>query len=90
VITHVEVRGEVQGVGFRDFTRAIARRLGIAGWVRNREDGCVELAAAGEPDQIEALLAAVRRGPPQGRVHELRTLPVDERAVLPLPFTIER
>lgn len=87
---HVEVSGDVQGVGFRDFTRTVAQRLGVAGWIRNRDDGCVELAVAGEPSQIEQLLASVRRGPPGGRVRELRTLPVDERAVLPMPFAIER
>jgi acylphosphatase len=87
---HVEVIGEVQGVGFRDFTRTIAQRLGLAGWVRNRDDGCVELAASGNASQIEALLAAVRRGPAGGRVHEVRTLPVDAQDSLPKPFVIRR
>lgn len=87
---HVEVIGEVQGVGFRDFTRTIAQRLGLAGWVRNRDDGCVELAASGNASQIEALLAAVRRGPAGGRVHEVRTLPVDAQDALPKPFVIRR
>jgi acylphosphatase len=87
---HVEIIGEVQGVGFRDFTRTIAQRLGLAGWVRNRDDGCVELAASGNASQIEALLAAVRRGPAGGRVHQVRTLPVDAQDVLPKPFVIRR
>lgn len=90
VLAHVEVTGRVQGVGFREFTRTIAQRLGIAGWVRNREDGCVELAAAGNPSQIETLLAAVRRGPAGGNVHEVRPLPLDEKDVMPKPFVIRR
>ena len=90
VFAHVEVTGRVQGVGFREFIRTIAQRLGIAGWVRNREDGCVEMAASGNPSQIETLLAAVRRGPAGGNVHEMRTLPIDEQDVLPKPFVIRR
>jgi acylphosphatase len=90
VLAHVEVTGRVQGVGFREFTRTIAQRLGIAGWVRNREDGAVELAAAGNPSQIETLLAAVRRGPAGGDVQQVRALPVDEQDVMPKPFVIRR
>lgn len=90
MFAHVEVTGRVQGVGFREFTRMIAQRLGIAGWVRNRDDGAVELAAAGNPSQIETLLAAVRRGPSGGSVQEVRTLPVDEKEIMPKPFVIRR
>jgi len=86
----VEVIGRVQGVGFREFTRTIAQRLGLAGWVRNRDDGCVELAASGNASQVEALLAAVRRGPSGGRVDEVRALPVDAQDVLPKPFVVRR
>ena len=87
---HVEVTGRVQGVGFREFVRTIAQRLGIAGWVRNREDGAVELAASGQASQIETLLAAVRRGPSGGNVRDVRTLPVDPQESLPKPFVIRR
>ena len=44
------VRGRVQGVGFRDATVRRARSLGVLGWVRNREDGAVEVHAEGPPD----------------------------------------
>jgi len=90
VFAHVEVTGRVQGVGYREFVRTIAQRLGIAGWVRNRDDGAVELAAFGNASQIESLLAAVRRGPAGGNVQQVRTLPVDEKDALPKPFVIRR
>jgi acylphosphatase len=90
VYARVEVTGRVQGVGFREFVRTIAQRLGIAGWVRNREDGAVELAAFGKASQVETLLAAVRRGPAGGNVQHVRTLPVDEKEAMPKPFVIRR
>jgi acylphosphatase len=90
VFAHVEVTGRVQGVGFREFVRTIAQRLNIAGWVRNREDGAVELAAFGSASHIETLLAAVRRGPAGGNVQQVRTLPIDEHEPMPKPFVIRR
>ena len=68
----VVVQGFVQGVGYRDFAFRAAMRLGIAGWVRNRADGTVEAVISGAPDAVEAMLAALRRGPPGARVRDLR------------------
>ena len=68
----VIVQGFVQGVGYRAFALREARRLGIAGWVRNRADGTVEAVVSGSPDAVEAMLAALRRGPPGARVRDLR------------------
>jgi acylphosphatase len=65
---HVVVRGTVQGVAFRAYTVDEARRLGVAGWVRNLPDGGVEAEAEGERAALEALLAFCRRGPPAARV----------------------
>ena len=62
------VHGHVQGVFFRDSTRQEADRLGVAGWVRNRPDGAVELHAQGDHDAVEALLAFARTGPPSASV----------------------
>lgn len=61
---HVLVRGRVQGVGFRWFVREAARELGLAGWVRNRPDGAVEVAAEGSAATIERLREQLRNGPP--------------------------
>lgn len=52
-------RGQVQGVGFRRRTERIARGYPVAGYVRNLDDGSVELEVEGEPDVIERFLAAV-------------------------------
>ena len=65
---HAFIRGQVQGVGFRDFTQREARRLGLAGYVRNLHDGRVEVWAEGPPDALEQLLQALRRGPKAARV----------------------
>jgi acylphosphatase len=65
------VRGRVQGVGFRYFTRAAALRAGVQGWVRNNPDGTVEIAAAGEPGALARLEDHIRQGPPGARVDHL-------------------
>jgi acylphosphatase len=65
------VRGRVQGVGFRYFTRAAALRAGVGGWVRNNPDGTVEITAAGEEDAVARLEQAIRRGPPGARVDQV-------------------
>ncbi len=73
------VSGRVQGVAFRQFTVDEARRLGVRGWVRNLADGRVEGEAEGARAAVEALLRAVKRGPPAAEVDEL------ELAWEPLP-----
>ena len=65
---HLYVSGRVQGVGFRDFARREARRLGLGGWVRNLPDGRVEIWAQGPPGALSAFLEQVRRGPRAARV----------------------
>ena len=84
------VVGKVQGVGFRWFVREQARRWGVRGWVRNRPDGSVEIAAAGADESLAGLLAAVRRGPDGAAVDTVQNdggPPADE---LPEPFSILR
>lgn len=58
----------MQGVFFRDATRARADELGVAGWVRNRSDGAVEAVFEGEVEAVEAALAFVREGPDDAQV----------------------
>jgi acylphosphatase len=62
------VRGRVQGVGFRWWTRAKALELGLVGTATNLEDGRVEVVAEGARPACEALLAALRGPGAPGRV----------------------
>ncbi len=62
------VRGEVQGVFYRNWTVQQAKMLGIAGWVRNRRDGSVEIAAQGDEAALRALIDLCWKGPPAARV----------------------
>jgi len=62
------VRGVVQGVGFRWFVSREANRAGIVGWVANQADGSVLVVAEGEAAAVQALLAALREGPPGASV----------------------
>jgi DNA ligase D-like protein (predicted 3'-phosphoesterase) len=69
------VRGEVQGVGFRDATVRRARALDLSGWVRNGEEGTVEVHAEGARHAVDELLAFLRVGPPPARVAGVDTAP---------------
>jgi acylphosphatase len=68
VRARVLVGGRVQGVFFRFETKRLARRLGVAGWVRNRRDGRVEAVFEGEKEDVERMIEFCRRGPSGARV----------------------
>lgn len=69
-----ELSGRVQGVGFRWWTRSLARELHLTGSVRNLADGNVEIIAAGGADALSTFEAQLREGPPGARVETLYTL----------------
>jgi len=76
---HALVRGRVQAVGFRQFVWSRAARLGLAGWVRNGDDGrSVEVEAEGPTDALERLLVLLRQGPFGARVDDVRASWSDE------------
>jgi acylphosphatase len=64
----IRIRGRVQGVYYRASMVQEAQKAGLAGWVRNCEDGAVEAVAEGSRPAIESLLAWCRQGPPGARV----------------------
>jgi acylphosphatase len=68
---HATVEGRVQGVGFRAFVEQCGEIYNLKGWVRNRWDGSVEVVAEGESQELERLLAALRRGPRASSVTEV-------------------
>lgn len=73
----IRVLGRVQGVGFRAWARDEARRLGLAGWVRNHPDLSVLAHAEGEAAAVEAFVARLHDGPPAARVDKVVAVPCD-------------
>ena len=71
IARRVVVRGLVQVVAFRHFTKVRARELGLVGWVRNQDDGSVEVAVEGLATEVDALIAWLRRGPPSAIVEKV-------------------
>jgi acylphosphatase len=67
----VVVHGSVQGVFFRDSTEKEARSRGVAGWVRNRDDGAVEAVFEGDADAVDAMVEFARSGPSHADVERV-------------------
>jgi acylphosphatase len=65
---HVFVSGSVQGVGYRQGCRQMARSLDLVGWVRNLSDGRVEIFAQGPDEGVNQILEWVWAGPAGARV----------------------
>jgi acylphosphatase len=71
MVFHFLVRGRVQGVGFRWFVHREASELELKGWVRNTEDGDVEVVVAGDLEGLTELRTSLQRGPRGSRVDEV-------------------
>jgi acylphosphatase len=71
------ISGRVQGVGFRFFSEAAARREGLHGWVRNLADGRVEIEAEGDAEALERFERHIRHGPAGARV---KNVEINEQA----------
>jgi acylphosphatase len=67
----VVVHGNVQGVFFRDSTEEEARSRGVAGWIRNRDDGTVEAVFEGDQEAVEALVEFTTSGPSKADVERV-------------------
>jgi len=90
MVRHYLVKGRVQGVGFRWYVHREAGALDLRGWVRNTEDGHVEVVASGDADGLALLREALQKGSRGSRVdaileHEL----ADSEAEGLGPFQIE-
>jgi len=67
----VIIEGRVQGVFFRQHTQEMAHRLGLTGWVKNRNDGTVEALFDGERGRIDQVIQWCHRGPSQAWVKKV-------------------
>lgn len=78
MVLHFQIQGRVQGVGFRWFVHREASELELRGWVRNTEDGDVEVVAAGDSADLDELRASLKRGPRGSRVDRVIEHVLDE------------
>jgi acylphosphatase len=74
-VLRLEIRGLVQGVGYRWSMVGAARRLDLRGWVRNRRDGSVEAMVAGPAVALDKIVAWAHQGPPGARVTSVDVFP---------------
>lgn len=71
MILHFQVQGRVQGVGFRWFVHRNAAELNLRGWVRNTDEGDVEVVAEGEAEALDQLRDRLRQGTRSSRVDQI-------------------
>jgi acylphosphatase len=68
---YIKVKGKVQGVGFRKFTKKIAAKYKVVGCVRNVEDGTVEADVQGEKEHIDLVIKALKKGSRSSKVNSV-------------------
>jgi acylphosphatase len=73
---HAIIKGRVQGIGYRNWTLTKAKTLGINGWVRNMDNGCVEAVFSGAKAAVSVMLEACREGPNAAMVSSIETQPI--------------
>ncbi len=90
MVLHFLIKGRVQGVGFRWYVHREASELDLRGWVRNTEEGDVEVVASGAVTDLAELRASLRRGPRGSRVDNVIEHYLDDREAAGLDaFRIE-
>ena len=81
---YLKISGRVQGVGFRRWAERTAKNIGgISGWVRNVEDGSVEILMRGKEPNVEQMVLACHKGPLFARVDHVSFLPGVKNYFLP-------
>lgn len=65
---HCVVKGKVQRVGYRDFVERYAQEHSLYGWIRNNDDGSVELVIQGTPDELKDCIEILNQGSLLARV----------------------
>ena len=69
---HLIISGDVQGVGYRFTAIEVARDLRLVGWIRNNQDGSVEIVAEGPKETLENLITWAKKGPALARVEDVK------------------
>ncbi len=69
---HILISGRVQGVGFRDFARRSAEKIGVRGYAKNLANSDVEVVAEGNRVALDEFLVVLEQGPPAGRVDRVQ------------------
>jgi acylphosphatase len=77
---HLVIKGKVQGVFYRATARDVANKLGLTGWVKNREDGNVEIMATGGTEELREFHDWCRKGPSKSIVTEVEASSEKEQA----------
>ena len=68
---HLVLHGKIQGVYFRDYAKAEALKLEVAGWIQNMSDGTVEAVIEGEDEQVSLMLDWLEVGSPGSEVEKI-------------------
>jgi acylphosphatase len=76
IARQVFYEGRVQGVGFRFRVKQIARGFDVIGWVRNLDDGRVELQCSGESEEVEAFLEDIAESELKSHIKSVTALPI--------------
>ena len=84
------VSGSVQGVGYRQYARRMARSLKVSGYAKNLQDGRVEVYALGAPEQLDSLRRKLEEGPASALVWEVTEEPAPMLPRYGDEFSIER
>lgn len=84
----VVIRGRVQGVGFRWTAATEAERIGVAGTIRNFDDGAVQVVVVGDPEPVDRFTEWLRVGPPGARVDDIETQDLPDADPPPTGFRI--
>ena len=78
------ISGDVIGVGYRSWMKREAVKLGLIGWVKNREDRAVEAVIQGEEEPIQSMIELCKKGPEVAWVEKvtIKEQPVDPNFVV--------
>ena len=75
---HLIIIGKVQGVFYRATAKDVADEMQLKGWVKNTDEGNVEIIATGEEDQLQRFISWCKKGPARAVVTEVVVTKISE------------